>query len=90
MQPLPEMKVHVVFTITSQHFAHQVVQLWIFTEEWLVFSLLLMHKVFNVHIKAGRRDAFRSLRGLLTFLKQQCQQGEQWMSGEEEREREGV
>lgn len=53
MQPLPEIEVHVVFIITSQHFAHQVVQLWIFTEEWLVFSLLLMHKVFNVHIKAG-------------------------------------
>lgn len=37
----------------SQRLTHQVVQLWIFTEEGLVFSLLLVHKVFYVHIKAG-------------------------------------
>lgn len=64
--------------------AYQVVQLWIFTEEWLVFSLLLVYKVFNVHIKAGGRDAFRSLCGLLTLLKQQRQKGEQRMSVETE------
>lgn len=71
----------------SWHSAYQVVQLWIFTEEGLVFSLLLVHKVFNVHVKAGRRDAFGSLCGLLTFLKQQCQQGEQWVSKEKEIEK---
>ena len=80
---------HAVF-VTSHELPHQVVELWIFAEKGLVFSLLLVHKVFYVHIKAGRRDAFRSLCGLLTFLKQQRQQGEQWMSEETERERETI
>lgn len=69
-----------MFVSAIYRLAHQIVQLWIFAEERLVFSLLLMHKVFDVHVKAGRRDAFRSLCGLLTLLKQQRQQGEQWMS----------
>lgn len=64
------------------HTAHQVVQLRILAEEGLVFSLLLVHKVFYVHVEAGRRDAFRSLRGLLTFLKKQGEQGEQRMPAE--------
>ncbi|TNN51658.1 hypothetical protein EYF80_038128 [Liparis tanakae] len=33
--------------------SYQVVQLWVLAEEGLVFSLLLMHKVLNVHIEAG-------------------------------------
>lgn len=45
--------VNVSMCTFSQTLAHQVVQLWIFTEEGLVFSLLLVHKVFYVHIKAG-------------------------------------
>lgn len=64
------------------HFAHQVVQLRIFAEERFVFSLLLVHEVLNVHVKAGRRDAFGALRGLLAFLKQQRQEGEQRVSEE--------
>lgn len=55
-----------------------------------MFSLLLVHKVLDVHIKAGRRDAFRALRGLLAFLKQQGQQGEQRMSAEKETEAQDV
>lgn len=66
---------------------HQVVKLRILTEEGLVFSFLLVDKVFNVYIEAGRRDAFGSLRGLFTFLKQQSQQGEQRMSEGDEREK---
>lgn len=64
--------------------AYQIVQFWIFAEKRLVLSLLLVHKVFNIHIEAGWRDAFGPLRGLLTFLKQQRQQGEQWVSTEKE------
>lgn len=67
---------------TLIHFAHQVVQLWIFTEERFVFSLLLVHEILNVDVKAGRRDAFGALRGLLAFLKQQRQEGEQRVSEE--------
>lgn len=63
-------------------FAHQVVQLRVFAEEGFVVSLLLVHKVLNVHIEAGRRDAFGALRGLLTFLEQQRQEGEQRVSEE--------
>lgn len=41
-----------------------------------------MHEVLNVHVEAGRRDAFGALRGLLTFLEQQRQEGEQRVSEE--------
>lgn len=41
-----------------------------------------MHEVLDVHVKAGRRDAFGALRGLLTFLEQQRQEGEQRVSEE--------
>lgn len=68
--------------LVTDNSAHQVVQLWIFTEEGLVFSFLLVHKVFDVHVKAGWCDAFRTLRGLLTFFEQQGQKGEQWVSEE--------
>jgi hypothetical protein len=54
---------------------NQVVQVGVLAEEWLVVLLLLMHKVLNVHIEAGRGDALRALGGLLTLLKQQ---GQQW------------
>ena len=61
--------------------AHQVVELGVFAEEGLVVLLLLVHKVLDVHVEAGRRDALGALRGLLTLLKQQRQQGEQRVSG---------
>lgn len=64
------------------HSSYQVVQLRILAEEGLVLSLLLVNEVFNVHIKAGRSNALRPLRGLLTFLEQETQQGEQRMSEE--------
>lgn len=67
--------------------AHQVVQLWILAEEGLVLSLLLVHKVLDVHVEAGRRDAFGSLRGLFTFLKQQGEQREQRMPEETKQKR---
>lgn len=41
-----------------------------------MFLLLLVDKVLDVHIKAGRGDALRALGGLLTFLKQQRQERE--------------
>lgn len=41
-----------------------------------------MHEVFDVHVEAGRRDAFGALRGLLTFFEQQRQEGEQRVSEE--------
>lgn len=37
----------------SKHLTHQVVQLWILAEEGFVILLLLVHKVFNVHVEAG-------------------------------------
>lgn len=54
---------------------NQVVQLRVLAEERLVVLLLLVDKVFDVHIEAGRGDALRALGGLLTLLKQQ---GQQW------------
>lgn len=54
---------------------NQVVQVGVLAEEWLVVLLLLMHKVLDVHIEAGRGDALGALGGLLTLLKQQ---GQQW------------
>lgn len=80
----------IIIYYLSQQLAYQVVQLRIFTEEGLVLSLLLVHKVFDVHIKAGRSDAFGSLRGLLTFLKQQRKQREQRMSEEKEKRGRGT
>lgn len=54
---------------------NQVVQLRVLAEERLVVLLLLVDKVFDVHIEAGRGDALGTLGGLLTLLKQQ---GQQW------------
>lgn len=55
----------------------QVVQFRVLAEERLVVLLLLVHKIFDVHVEAGRGDALGALRGLLTLLKQQSQQREQ-------------
>jgi hypothetical protein len=54
---------------------NQVVQLRVLAEERLVVLLLLVDKVFDVYIEAGRGDALGALGGLLTLLKQQ---GQQW------------
>lgn len=75
--------------VDSSPSAHQVVQLWILAEEGLVLSLLLVHKVLNIHVEAGRRYAFGSLRGLFTFLKQQSEQRKQRMPEETKREKKG-
>jgi len=37
--------------------AHQVVQVGVFAEEGLALLLLAAHKVLDVHVEAGRRDA---------------------------------
>lgn len=58
----------------------QVIKFRILAEEGFTLFFLAAHEVLNVHIKAGRGDAFRAECGLLTFLKKQSQQGEQGVS----------
>lgn len=55
---------------------YQIVQFWVIAEEGFVFLFLLVDKVLDVHVKAGRGDALRALRGLFTFFKQQRQERE--------------
>ena len=58
---------------------YQIVQFRVIAEEGLVFLLLLVDKVLDVHVEAGGRDALRALGGLFTFLKQQRQEREKRM-----------
>lgn len=60
--------------------SYQTVQIGVLTEESLAFFLLVSHKVLDIHIEAGRGHALRALSGLLAFLKEQRQQGEQGVS----------
>lgn len=56
---------------------YQVVQLGVITEEGFVLLLLLVDKVLDVDVEAGRGDALGALRCLLTLLKEQRQQWEE-------------
>lgn len=56
---------------------YQVVQLGVITEEGFVLLLLLVNKVLDVDVEAGRGDALGALRCLLTLLKEQRQQWEE-------------
>lgn len=62
---------------------YQVVQLRVITEEGLVLLLLLVDKVLDVDVEAGRGDALGTLSCLLALLKEQSQQREQRVPAED-------
>lgn len=76
---------HIIYKVAPHEKAgdedYQVVEFGVLAEERFALLFLLVDKVLDIHIKAGRCDALGALRGLLTLLKQQRQEGEQRMSG---------
>ena len=48
-------------------------------EEGLALSVLVLHERLDVQVEALRGRALRRLRGQLALLKQEGQQGEQWV-----------
>ena len=59
--------------------SHQVIGLVIVREEGLPLPVLVLHERLDVQVEALRGRALRGLRGQLALLKEESQQGEQWV-----------
>ena len=68
---------NLLFIVAS---SHQVVGLVIVREEGLPLPVLVLHERLDVQVEALRGRALRGLRGQLALLKEESQQGEQWVS----------